>query len=288
MQHLVGCLSDSFSIAFREIVQGGVTGIPGESACRRQGARPHMIWTQRLEVIDEHDEGIPCGGAGRLHRGRRPCRCAGHAATGAARRRSADARPYWAWRSRPGRGSWRRDISGAATAAGRSELIARGKPLYVTNCSACHGIDLRGGVTGGPNLLRSEVVLMDEHGELILPIVRGARAERGMPALPMPDADVFAIAEYIHSILATARGQGLHPRAMRRCPTRSLAMRSREKSTSLRSAPVATPRPATSPGSARESPRQRRCRTTGLSAAGEAGAAVVAPLREPRRPIGAG
>lgn len=94
---------------------------------------------------------------------------------------------------------------------GDPELIARGKPLFVTNCSACHGIDLRGGVTGGPNLLRSEVVLMDQHGELILPIVRGARAERGMPALPMPDADVFAIAEYIHSVLATARGQGAPP-----------------------------------------------------------------------------
>ena len=94
---------------------------------------------------------------------------------------------------------------------GDPELIARGKPLFVTNCSACHGLDLRGGVTGGPNLLRSEVVLMDQHGELILPIVRGARAERGMPALPMPDADVFAIAEYIHSILATARGQGAPP-----------------------------------------------------------------------------
>jgi cytochrome c oxidase cbb3-type subunit III len=94
---------------------------------------------------------------------------------------------------------------------GDPELIARGKPLFVTNCSACHGIDLRGGVTGGPNLLRSEIVLMDQHGELILPIVRGARAERGMPALPMPDADVFAIAEYIHSVLATARGQGAPP-----------------------------------------------------------------------------
>jgi cytochrome c oxidase cbb3-type subunit 3 len=94
---------------------------------------------------------------------------------------------------------------------GDPELIPRGKPLYVTNCSDCHGIDLRGGVTGGPNLLRSEVVLMDQHGEQILPIVRGARAERGMPALPMPDADVFAIAEYIHSILATARGQGAPP-----------------------------------------------------------------------------
>jgi cytochrome c oxidase cbb3-type subunit 3 len=94
---------------------------------------------------------------------------------------------------------------------GDPELIARGKPLFNANCSACHGIDLRGGVTGGPNLLRSEIVLMDQHGELILPIVHGARAERGMPALPLPDADVNAIAEYIHSVLATAQGQGAPP-----------------------------------------------------------------------------
>src|SRR5262247_2430776 len=59
---------------------------------------------------------------------------------------------------------------------GDPEVIARGKPIFITNCSSCHGADLRGGVTGGPNLLRSAVVLMDQHGELILPIVRGARA----------------------------------------------------------------------------------------------------------------
>jgi cytochrome c oxidase cbb3-type subunit 3 len=91
------------------------------------------------------------------------------------------------------------------------EVIAKGRQLFTTNCVACHGADLRGGVTGGPNLLRSAVVLMDQHGELILPIVHGARAERGMPSLPIPDPDVAAIAEYIHSVVATARGQGAPP-----------------------------------------------------------------------------
>jgi cytochrome c oxidase cbb3-type subunit III len=91
------------------------------------------------------------------------------------------------------------------------ETIAKGKGLFTTNCSSCHGADLRGGVTGGPNLLRSSVVLMDQHGELVLPIVHGARAERGMPALPLPDPDVVAIAEYIHSVVFTARGQGAPP-----------------------------------------------------------------------------
>src|SRR5258705_10496803 len=94
---------------------------------------------------------------------------------------------------------------------GDPELIARGKPLFVASCSSCHGVDLRGGVTGGPNLLRSAVVLMDQHGELILPIVNGARAGRGMPALPLPDPDGVAVADYIHSIDAAARNQGAPP-----------------------------------------------------------------------------
>ena len=90
-------------------------------------------------------------------------------------------------------------------------VIERGKALFTVNCVACHGVDLRGGVTGGPNLLRSQVVLTDEHGEKILPIVRGARAERGMPPLSLPDDDVIAIAEYIHSVLATSQRQGAPP-----------------------------------------------------------------------------
>jgi cytochrome c oxidase cbb3-type subunit 3 len=59
--------------------------------------------------------------------------------------------------------------------------------------------------------LRSLVVLNDQHGELILPIVRGSRAERGMPPLPIPDNDVEAVAEYIHSVVATSGGQGSPP-----------------------------------------------------------------------------
>jgi cytochrome c oxidase cbb3-type subunit III len=94
---------------------------------------------------------------------------------------------------------------------GDPAVIERGKGLYSINCTACHGADLRGGGTGGPNLLRSPVVLNDQAGELILPIVHGSRAERGMPPLPLSETDVQAIAEYIHSVVATARGQGAPP-----------------------------------------------------------------------------
>lgn len=94
---------------------------------------------------------------------------------------------------------------------GDPALIERGKGLYAVNCSACHGPDLRGGGMGGPNLLRSPVVLMDQAGELILPIVHGERKERGMPPLPLQDDEVKAVAEFIHSVLSTARGQGAPP-----------------------------------------------------------------------------
>jgi cytochrome c oxidase cbb3-type subunit 3 len=64
---------------------------------------------------------------------------------------------------------------------------------------------------GGPNLLRSPVVLMDQAGELLLPIIHGERKERGMPALPLQDEEVKAVAEFIHDVLSRAKGQGAPP-----------------------------------------------------------------------------
>jgi len=94
---------------------------------------------------------------------------------------------------------------------GDPALIERGKTLYSVTCSACHGVDLRGGQLGGPNLLRSQLVLNDQQGELFLPVVKGSRAEKGMPPIPMSEDDVKAVAEFIHSVAASSRGQGAPP-----------------------------------------------------------------------------
>ena len=94
-----------------------------------------------------------------------------------------------------------------------SEVLARGKAVFGVNCTSCHGADLRGGDLGGPNLLRSQLALSDQHGELIAPIVHGARQDKGMPAFNLPDTDVTAIAEYIHSVLAQVGRQGRPPGA---------------------------------------------------------------------------
>jgi cytochrome c oxidase cbb3-type subunit 3 len=90
-------------------------------------------------------------------------------------------------------------------------VIDRGKTLFTINCAACHGADARGGDQGGPNLLRSQVVLNDQHGELILPVVRGARAEKMPPFPNIPESDVTAIAEFLHSLAAAGRGRASAP-----------------------------------------------------------------------------
>jgi cytochrome c oxidase cbb3-type subunit 3 len=114
-----------------------------------------------------------------------------------------------------GRGRGQATFPAQQRAPGDPAVIARGKSLFEINCRLCHGADLRGGDMGGVNLLRSNLVLTDQHGELILPVVHGGRQSPGMPPMPpfpqIPDDDVKAIAEYIHSVAATMRGQGNPP-----------------------------------------------------------------------------
>ena len=93
-------------------------------------------------------------------------------------------------------------------------MLARGKAVYGVNCTACHGADLRGGDQGGPSLLRSLAALSDQHGEEIGPIVRGSRQDKGMPAFNLVDADITAVSEYIHSVLAKVGSQARPPGAI--------------------------------------------------------------------------
>ena len=66
---------------------------------------------------------------------------------------------------------------------------------------------------GGPNLLRSQVALSDLNGELIVPIIHGARQKMGMPAIPLDDADANAVAAYVRSVIETIKVQGAPPSA---------------------------------------------------------------------------
>ncbi len=92
------------------------------------------------------------------------------------------------------------------------ELLERGKAQYAGICSACHGADARGGQLGGPNLLRSQLVLDDKDAELIIPVVQNGRpGPPPMPPLPVAVDDVKAIAAWLHSLQAQGTNQGGPP-----------------------------------------------------------------------------
>jgi cytochrome c oxidase cbb3-type subunit 3 len=86
---------------------------------------------------------------------------------------------------------------------------ARGEKLYTATCAFCHGPDARG--AEGPNLVRSEVVLHDNTGEMIGPVLLKGRPEAGMPAMSSLTPDQIAeIAEFLHLQVEKAANRGLY------------------------------------------------------------------------------
>jgi cytochrome c oxidase cbb3-type subunit 3 len=76
--------------------------------------------------------------------------------------------------------------------------VDRGKALFQPACGFCHGMDARG--KGGPDLLRSTLVLHDENGNQIGPVIRAGRPDRGMPAFPkMTTEQIADLATFLHA-----------------------------------------------------------------------------------------
>lgn len=102
-----------------------------------------------------------------------------------------------------GRGAGRAGAGGARPAAypdrppADPAVIERGKAIYGVQCNFCHGSDARGG-EGGPNLLRSDMVLNDQNGELIATVVQNGRGE--MPKLNLTASQISDVAAFLHSI----------------------------------------------------------------------------------------
>lgn len=85
------------------------------------------------------------------------------------------------------------------------EQVARGQQLFKSNCGFCHGSDARGGETG-PNLVRAQVVLADQHGELIAPIVQNGIPTSRMPKFTLSVGEIGDIAAWLHSQPLSDRG----------------------------------------------------------------------------------
>jgi cytochrome c oxidase cbb3-type subunit III len=83
--------------------------------------------------------------------------------------------------------------------------VARGKAVFASNCSFCHGPEATGG-NGGPDLVRSVLVNHDEGGDLIGPTIRNGRPGKGMPAFPnFSDAQINDIVAFLHQRNRDAR-----------------------------------------------------------------------------------
>jgi len=93
----------------------------------------------------------------------------------------------------PGRGA-----AAAVTGSGQDPAaVERGAKLFASNCGGCHGVGARGG-PGAPDLLRSIVVLDDEKGILIAPVIRNGRPDLGMPKSNLADPQIADIVAWLH------------------------------------------------------------------------------------------
>lgn len=90
-------------------------------------------------------------------------------------------------------------LSPAAIAASKQDpaAVERGAKTFGTYCAGCHGSAAKGG-PGAPNLVRSLVVLDDEKGNLIAPVIREGRPDKGMPKLPLSEAQISDIVAWLH------------------------------------------------------------------------------------------
>lgn len=82
--------------------------------------------------------------------------------------------------------------------------IESGKTQFQQTCGFCHGRDGRG--ASGPDLIRSALVSHDVNGNLIAPVVRNGRPEKGMPAFQLSDTQIRDIAAFLHAQATDAAG----------------------------------------------------------------------------------
>ena len=87
----------------------------------------------------------------------------------------------------------------------------RGQKLYAPNCAFCHGEKGRG--ADGPSLVRSQLVLHDEKGEVIGPLLLKGRSDKGMPAFPsLTEEQRYDIAQFLHMQVELAANRGTYKR----------------------------------------------------------------------------
>jgi len=76
--------------------------------------------------------------------------------------------------------------------------VDRGAKLFTAKCGECHGNSAKG-TDLGPNLIYSLLVLRDEKGASIAPVLRNGRPDQGMPKPDLTEAQIADLVAWLHA-----------------------------------------------------------------------------------------
>ncbi|MEO5924342.1 MAG: c-type cytochrome [Bryobacteraceae bacterium] len=81
-----------------------------------------------------------------------------------------------------------------------ADVRSRGEAIYKAECAFCHGEDARGGDMGN-NIIRSQIVLNDDSGERIAPVLTRGEGVEGtmMPKFSFNQNQIADLAGFLHS-----------------------------------------------------------------------------------------
>ena len=92
--------------------------------------------------------------------------------------------------------------------------VERGKGLYASNCSFCHGSQGTGSEQAPP-LVRNFLVGQDRNGEVIGPVIKAGRISAGMPSFAsLQPGEISDLVVFLHFRNTEARGGGLPETAL--------------------------------------------------------------------------
>lgn len=75
--------------------------------------------------------------------------------------------------------------------------VGRGRSLFRSTCGFCHGEDATG--ARAPDLVRSTLVNHDDRGDLLGPLIRNGRPDKGMPSFStLSDTQISDIVAFLH------------------------------------------------------------------------------------------
>ena len=89
--------------------------------------------------------------------------------------------------------------SQAAISASKQDpaAVERGGTLFVAKCGGCHGATAKG-TNRAPDLVRSLLMIDDEKGLLVGPVIRNGRPDKGMPKLNLTEDQISDIVAWLH------------------------------------------------------------------------------------------